>query len=273
MKQPIPTETLLETTTQLSYNLTQNVQSSTLNNTSNTFLYPTVNHIYNETAGKKETINSLRASTQGHRWETALSNEWGRLAQGNVHGVQSTDTIDFVYYNEVPKNKDVTYASFVCDHRPLKSEPWRVRIVFGGDKLTYKEDPGSPAASLLETKILLNSVISDASKGARFMSLDLKDFFLATPMEQAEYMKIPYQYFPNDIKSRYNLHKKVTSTNFIYVKIKKGMYGLKQAAILAYNNLIKILKQMVIFQSNIPTAIGNILLYPQSFAFVLMTLV
>jgi hypothetical protein len=47
----------------------------------------------------------------------------------------------------------------------------------GGDKLSYDEDTGSPAASLLETKLMLNSVISDAAKGAKFMSMDLKDFF------------------------------------------------------------------------------------------------
>ena len=130
-----------------------------------------------------------------------------------------------------------TYASFVCDHRPLKTEPWRVRIVVGGDKLTYDEDTGSPAASLLESKLLFNSTISDAKKGARFMSLDLKDFFLATPMHRPEYMKIPYKYFPEDIRKKYNLHLLVHD-GYIYVRIKKGMYGLKQAAVLAYQNLI-----------------------------------
>ena len=54
--------------------------------------------------------------------------------------------------------------------------------VVGGDKFTYDADTCSLAASLLETKILVNSTISDARKGARFMSLDHKDFFLATPM-------------------------------------------------------------------------------------------
>ena len=201
------------------------------------FLHPVVNHIYNPTTGKKETIDSLRSSPQKERWETALSNEWGRLAQGNIHGVAPTDTIQFIHFNQVPHDRDVTYASFVCDHRPLKSEPWRVRIVVGGDKLSYNDDPGSPAASLLETKILINSVISDAGNGARFMSLDLKDYFLATPMERPEYMKVLLKYFPTDIQVKYKLHEKVTPTGYIYIKINKGMYGLKQAAILAYNHL------------------------------------
>ena len=85
--------------------------------------------------------------------------------------------MEFIKKEEVPDNKKVTYASFVLDYRPLKAEPWRVRLVVGGDKLPYDDDPGSPAASLIETKLLINSVISDAKRGAKFMSLDLKDYF------------------------------------------------------------------------------------------------
>ena len=69
-----------------------------------------------------------------------------------------------------------TDDTFVCDHCPLKDEKWRVCLVVGGDKLNHDNDSGSLAASLLETKLLINSVISDTSKGSRFMSLDLKGF-------------------------------------------------------------------------------------------------
>ena len=120
-------------------------------------------------------------------------------------------------------------------------EPWRVRIVEGGDCLSYSHGTGSPAASLLEIKILLNSIISDSHKGARFMSLDLKDFYLATPMPTPEYMKVPFKYFPQDIVNKYKLQDKIHN-NYILIKISKGMYGLKQAAVLAYENLIKNLK-------------------------------
>ena len=80
--------------------------------------------------------------------------------------------------------------------------------------------------SLLETKFLLNSVISDPSKGAHFMSLDLKDYFLAMLMDRPEYMKVLLKYFPTDIQEKYNLKEKVTSTGYVYIKIKKGMYGM-----------------------------------------------
>jgi len=128
-------------------------------------LYPRVNHIYNKVTGKKENIDTLLASNRPC-WERSLSNEWGQLAQGNKYSVLPTDTIEFIAQSLVPKDRDVTYAQFVCDYRPLKSKPWRVRIVGGGDRLTYPGDPVLPACGLLETKVLLNSVISDAKKGA-----------------------------------------------------------------------------------------------------------
>ena len=105
--------------------------------------------------------------------------------------------------------------------------------------MTYNADAGSPAANMLETKLLINSTISDAHRGARFMSADLKDFFPATPMEGDEYMKVNYKHFPEDIRRRYKLQEKVTASGHIYIKIKRDMYGLKQAAILAYDNLKK----------------------------------
>ena len=54
-------------------------------------------------------------------------------------------------------------------------------------------------------------------------------------------MRIPYRYFLEDIRIRYNIEEKF-SRGFIYVRIKQGMYGLKQAAILTYKQLMKHLK-------------------------------
>ena len=159
------------------------------------------------------------------------------MAQGNDFGTKGTDTIDFIHHSEVPEGKSVTYATFVCNYRPLKQESHRIRITVGGDRLPYDDDAGSPAANLLETKILLNSTISDADKGARFMSADIKDHFLATPMENPEYMRVKYKYIPIDIRRRYNLDAKVAENDYIYIKIKKGMPGLRQAALLAYKHL------------------------------------
>ena len=196
------------------------------------------NHIFDDN-GVKQTIDKLLKGKDQKIWWKALGNEFGRLAQGIGDRVISNDTLDFICKSEVPANKKVTYGNFVCDYRPLKSEPYRVRLTVGGDRLEYESDAGSPAASLVETKLTLNSVVSDAHRGARFMVADLKDFFLGTRMKDPEYMRINYKYFPEDVRQQYDLANKVASDGYIYVRIKKGMYGLKQAAVLAYDQLVE----------------------------------
>ena len=57
-----------------------------------------------------------------------------------------------------------------------------MNMTVGGDRLDYLGNQSLPVASFLETKLLLNSVISDSRQGARFMSVDLKDHFLQSKL-------------------------------------------------------------------------------------------
>jgi len=79
------------------------------------------NHIF-DAYGKKETINSLLSGPDSVIWNKSVSNEFGRLAQGNDTGIIGTDTIHFIHKSEVPIGKVVTYGNFICDICPLKSE-------------------------------------------------------------------------------------------------------------------------------------------------------
>jgi len=93
-------------------------------------------------------------------------------------------------------------------------------------------------AQLTKAKLLLNSVIS--TKGARFLVVDIKDFYLNTPMECYEYMAIPMANISQTIIEQYNLHD-IAVSGIVYVKIRKGMYGLPQAGHIANDQLIPIL--------------------------------
>jgi len=99
----------------------------------------------------------------------------------------------------VPHDQKVIHAMIVCDYRSLKNKKYRVRIIVGRDKLPYSNNTGFPVADLLETKLLLNSTISNARKSTRFMCLDIKDHFLATLMVGIEYMRVKAKYIPQDI--------------------------------------------------------------------------
>lgn len=69
------------------------------------------------------------------------------------------------------------------------------------------------------------------------MCADIKNHFLATLIKDPEYMRVKYYYISQDIRRRYNLDSKVTKDGLIYIKIQKGIPGLKQAAILVYEHL------------------------------------
>ena len=64
------------------------------------------------------------------------------------------------------------------------------------------------------------------------MTLDVKNFYLNTPMERFEYVRIRIEDIPEEIITEYNLREKVCNGN-TYVEIRKGMYGLLLAGILA----------------------------------------
>ena len=53
--------------------------------------------------------------------------------------------------------------------------------------------------------LLLNSVVSSA--GAKFMTTYVKNFYLNTPMDEPEYMKIPVRLIPDEIKVEYKVSK------------------------------------------------------------------
>ena len=55
-------------------------------------------------------------------------------------------------------------------------------------------------------------------------------------MERAEYMRVHMKHIPIDIEERYGLKNLVINDGWVYIRINKGMYGLRNAAILVYNN-------------------------------------
>ena len=57
------------------------------------------------------------------------------------------------------------YSNMVCDYCLFKDNKYRV-LTFGGDKIPCNKETASPTAHLLGTKILLNSTIYYAHKGA-----------------------------------------------------------------------------------------------------------
>ena len=97
--------------------------------------------------------------------------------------------------------------------------------------------PGAVSARTADmevVKVLMNSALSDE---AELMTLDIKDYYLGTPLERPEYLRMDCKFIPLDCMIKYDLHKYVHN-GFIMHEVNKGMYGLKQAGILAQQKLI-----------------------------------
>ena len=88
------------------------------------------------------------------------------------------------------------------------------------------------------------------------MGIDLKNFYLNTPMERFEYMRLPITIIPDKIIQQYNLLPKVHN-GYVYIEICKGMYGLPQSSILANQLLAKRLALHGYKQTTHTPASGN----------------
>jgi len=70
------------------------------------------------------------------------------------------------------------------------------------------------------------------------MMIDLKDFYLNTPMERPEYMHLKQSNIPEEIfEQEYKLREIATPDGHVYAEITKGMYGLPLAGIIAQVSL------------------------------------
>jgi hypothetical protein len=116
-----------------------------------------------------------------------------------------------------------------------KDDPDHTRITIGGSRICYPGDVGTNTASLEFLKLLLNSVLS--RKGARFSTIDLKNFYLDTPMPDPEYVCIKITDIPAEFFEEYKLAG-TDRGGWIYFEIRCGCYGLPQAGILA-NDLLR----------------------------------
>jgi hypothetical protein len=57
------------------------------------------------------------------------------------------------------------------------------------------------------------------------MGIDVKSFYLCTPLDRFEYMKMPLSIFPQHTRDQYERGNKAVN-GFVYLEIRKAIYGL-----------------------------------------------
>ena len=89
---------------------------------------------------------------------------------------------------------------------------------------------------LVLVKTHLNSTIS--TQNARHATLDIVDYYYGTPMtmEEYEYVCMSHDIISEKILTQYEVQK-ITVNAWVYIEIRKGMPGLKQAGKIAHNRL------------------------------------
>ena len=169
------------------------------------------------------------------RWNQAGVNEFARLTQGH-DGREGLDVITFIPRSEMPSDKQATYARYVVDYRPEKDEPWRLRITCGGDKLEYRGDTTTHSATMETIKLQLNNIVS--TPGARAATGDISNMYLNSDLPEAEFVRFRIELIPTEIATAYKLHEMVTKDGYVYARVNKAWYGLKQAGKIAHDDLV-----------------------------------
>jgi hypothetical protein len=112
-------------------------------------------------------------------WKRGFGNKCGRLFQG-IQDISGTDTYLFIKLTNTPKDRKITYGKIVC-----------------ADRLDYAGDVATSTADITTFKILINITLS--TKDAAMMMMDIKNYYLDTPLPRLEYMKMPLSRFPEEI--------------------------------------------------------------------------
>eukprot|EP00804_Cyclotella_cryptica_P008100 CCRYP_004591-RA/>CCRYP_004591-RA protein AED:0.17 eAED:0.17 QI:0/0/0/1/0/0/4/0/815 len=207
----------------------------------------------------------LRHPDYNADWTLSSANEFGRLANGVGGRVKGTNTITFIPKAAVPPNrrKDVTYGTFVCTREKGTQQD---RFVVGGDRINYPGEVATPTADMLVAKMLFNGVVS--SLGAKFMTMDITNFYLNTPLKRPEFIRLNIRDIPQEIIDEYKLKDIAERDGSIYLQANKGMYGLPHEGLIANVLLEKRLNKAGYFQSKLVPGLWSHKTRPISFTLV-----
>ena len=139
----------------------------------------------------------------------------------------------------------------VCEVRPQKEDPNRTRIIVAGSRICYPGDIGTSTGSLYLFKLMVNNVLSCCN--ARFFWFYLENFYLQTPMDRPDYVRIKLSDIPQEFIEEYNLTPLVQNV-WIYFYILRGWYGLPQSGRLA-NDLLRTRLEKAVYHKEAITPI------------------
>ena len=140
--------------------------------------------------GKKPTVESWGASSM--------------IEQKNTDA-KGTNTVTFIHPISLPPGKKAAYLHVCGNYCPQKADPFRIRWTVGRNLIEYEGETYTQNADITTAKLLFNSILSTTN--AKFLGIDLKDFYLGTTMQRPEYMLVQSRMILDEIIQEYNVKK------------------------------------------------------------------
>ena len=122
----------------------------------------------------------------------------------------------------------------VCEYRPGNDDPTRTRITIAGGHILVPFDVSTRTGSFELVKLMINSLLS--RHNAQFSAIDIKKFYMDTPMENCEYVRVKLEDIPHEFIEEYHLLENKRH-GWVYFEVFRGCYGLLQSVKLANNPL------------------------------------
>jgi len=177
-------------------------------------------------------------------WDSADIEEYRRLFLSHTckgilrQDVPQQERGNITYYNRQVKEKPKTV------NNKLHTE-FRVRGTYGGDLPRYFGPVSTTSAEYATTKALWLSTLANVKHtdpNTRFVTMDLVDFYLGTPLDKPAYMRFQSSTFPQEIIDEFDLHSFVSNGEII-VSVHKCMYGHPAAGFLSHKLIVSKFQQ------------------------------
>ena len=180
-----------------------------INRASDPYINPLIkiNAVLDTTTEKMPEYKQLMKGSYGKNGINSWSKEFARLAQGHKkYNTKGTNTLFCIHPNQLWKKNKPTYLRICVKFWPQKQYPYRVWFTVVVNLINYQGGTHKSTSDLTTSKLLLNSVIS--ANGARFIFIDLSNFYLIAPFNNKsdyEYVCIPEWLIPEEIMEEYNI--------------------------------------------------------------------
>ena len=180
--------------------------------------------------GSPLTYSKAKAGPDSALWLQAEAEEFDRLFPSQTmqpihyHAQPANRRCDTTYFNPQTKQKTTTAGDTT----------YRIRGTAGGDRINYTGPTSAQTAAMPVVKLFLHSVVSEHKN---WMTIDIKDYYLGTPLLRPEDIRIPLRMIPKTTQTKHHPLQYVHRDAILFQIIKR-MYGLPQAGLLAQQRLV-----------------------------------